>query len=217
MVMFSANASSWFHFPSAGTNFSQQSLANEIVNRTQGLSPRVVTLALTAYDKLHAKGYDPQQMLTIVDYTKPSTQPRLWVINLKTLQVPLYELVAHGENSGGNFATTFSDDPRSLESSIGVYLTGNTYIGKHGYSLHLDGLDPGFNDRAANREIVVHAANYVSDQFAALHGRLGRSWGCFAVSPAVSDAVIGDIKDGTVLFAYYPDQNWLHRSAYLQA
>lgn len=187
-----------------------------ILNATTGLDPRVLSLGLQAYNKLHLQGYDTQQVLTIVDYSKPSTQPRLWVINLKDLQVPVQTLVAHGENSGGNMATSFSDAPTSLKSSIGVYLTGNTYIGKHGYSLRLNGLEPGFNSNAAAREIVIHAANYVSTAFASIHGRLGRSWGCMAVNPAISNTLISQIKDGTVVFAYYPDQNWLHHSTYFQ-
>ena len=179
------------------------------------LDYHVLKLGLEAYAKLHAEGYDQQQMLTIVDYSKPSTQPRLWVIDLKSDQVTFHTLVAHGQNSGWNVPTSFSDNPRSLESSIGVYLTGNTYIGKHGESLRLNGLDRGYNDTAAAREIVIHAADYVSEEFAQIHGRLGRSWGCMAVNPQVATPLINQIKDGTVLFAYYPDRSWLEHSAYL--
>jgi hypothetical protein len=188
-----------------------------LLSKAEGLNPKVLNLALNAYQKLHQQGYDDQQMLTIVDYTKPSTEPRLWVLDLKNLQVKFHELVAHAKNSGGNLPTVFSDNPRSLQSSIGVYLTSNTYYGEHGYSLKLNGLEEGFNDKARARSIVMHPAEYVSEAFARIHGRLGRSWGCFAVNPAVSSEIISNIKDGTVLFAYYPDSKWLSHSRYLSA
>lgn len=181
----------------------------------RGLDYHVLKLGLDAYDKLHAEGYDRQQILTIVDYSKPSTEPRLWVIDLKNRQVSFDTLVAHGQNSGWNIPTTFSDSPRSLESSIGVYLTGDTYFGKHGESLRLNGLERGYNDTAAARDIVIHAADYVSEEFARMHGRLGRSWGCMAVNPTVATPLINEIKNGTVLMAYYPDRGWLQHSAYL--
>lgn len=181
------------------------------------LDPSVLKLGLEAYAKLHAEGYDQQQVLTIVDYSKPSTEPRLWVIDLKNQQVYFHTLVAHGQNSGWNVPTSFSDSPRSLESSIGVYLTGHTFFGKHGEALHLDGLDRGYNDTAAARAIEIHAADYVSEEFARLHGRLGRSWGCLAVNPAVAMPLINEIKNGTVLLAYYPDRGWLSHSVFLRS
>lgn len=186
---------------------------------TQGnnLDPNVLKLGLEAYAKLHAEGYDQQQVLTIVDYSKPSTEPRLWVIDLKDLQVIYHTLVAHGQNSGWNVPTSFSDNPRSLESSIGVYLTGSAFFGRHGEALHLNGLDRGYNDTAAARAIEIHAADYVSAEFARLHGRLGRSWGCLAVNPQVALPIINEIKNGTVLFAYYPDRSWLSHSVFLHS
>jgi hypothetical protein len=211
---YSLNAHAFWFFH---TNNQQENVTNTILTHTEGLNPQVLSLALNAYNKLHQAGYDGQQMLTIVDYSKPSTEPRLWVIDLKNLQVPFHELVAHGKNSGENQPISFSDKPNRLASSIGVYLTEETYIGKHGYSLRLNGLEPGFNDNARSREIVVHAANYVSEAFARVHGQLGRSWGCFALNPAISSEIINKIKEGTVLFAYYPDPQWLKRSTYLSA
>lgn len=191
--------------------------AQTILAKAHGLNPHVLQLALTAYHKLRAEGYDKQRVLTIVDYSKPSTKRRLWVINLNDLNVPFHELVAQGKNSGLKYATQFSNTPRSLESSIGVYLTGRTYDGEHGYSMRLNGLEKGFNSNARVRDIVMHSAYYVSEQFAHLHGYLGRSWGCFALNPKVATPVIKKIKDGTVLFAYYPDKQWLDHSPYLQA
>jgi hypothetical protein len=195
----------------------QNNLESSILARAEGLNPNVLRLALNAYGRLYQEGYDKQKMLTIIDYSRPSTERRLWVIDLKNLQVPFYELVAHGKNSGENMSNRFSDNPQSLASSIGVFLTGNTYMGKHGYSLRLQGLEAGFNDKAYAREIVLHAASYVSEAFARAHGRLGRSFGCPAVDATVSTPIINNIKQGTVLFAYYPDKAWLTHSTYLKA
>jgi hypothetical protein len=190
-------------------------LAISLSARAQNLNPQVAKLGLIAYSKAHAQGLDPQQLLTIVDYSKPSTETRMWVFDLKTQQLLFQNLVAHGKGSGDNIPTSFSDAFSSHKSSIGLFVTEKPYIGHHGYSLKLAGLEKGFNDMAAAREIVVHAANYVSEQFAAAHGRLGRSWGCFAVNPKVATPIINTIKNGTLLFAYYPDQDWLSRSRYL--
>lgn len=194
---------------------SQPSAAQVILSETQGLNPHVLNLALEAYGKLRKEGYDQQRVLTIVDYSKPSTQPRMWVIDVKSLKVAFQTLVAHGMNSGGDYATAFSNAHHTHESSIGVYLTAKTYVGHDGYSLRLDGLEPGFNSNALSRDIVVHPANYVSQTFADEHGRLGRSWGCFAVNPKVSSQLINNIKGGTVIFAYYPDKQWLEHSQFI--
>lgn len=177
--------------------------------KAQNLDPQVLKLGLQAYLKARQQGFDPQQLLTIVDYTKPSTEPRMWVIDIKNNDVLFQELVAHGKNSGNTVATTFSNQPRSLKSSLGVFLTQNTYIGRHGYSLRLSGLERGFNDMALLRDIVVHAAAYVSRL------SVGRSWGCFALNPVAAKSVIDTIKDGTVIFAYYPDKKWLSHSKFL--
>lgn len=197
--------------------FSQTtSTAQVILSETQGLNPHVLNLALAAYKKVRQEGYDKQRVLTIVDYSKPSTQPRMWVIDLKTLKVAFQTLVAHGKNSGGNYADSFSNRPQSLKSSLGVYLTANTYVGHDGYSLRLNGLEPGFNSNALSRDIIVHPANYVSQTFADQHDRLGRSWGCFAVNPKISKQLINNIKGGTVIFAYYPDKQWLDHSQFIR-
>lgn len=194
---------------------SVQTELQQFSNRVSGLNPKALQLGLEAYNKARQEGLDSQQILTIIDYTKPSTARRLWVLDLKDNSVLFNEYVAHGQNSGGNYATAFSDRPESLETSLGVFLTESTYQGKHGYSLRVKGLEKGFNDRAEARDIVFHSANYVTAQFAEQHGRLGRSWGCFAVSPAVADSLIHTIKNGTVVFAYYPDPTWLAKSQFL--
>lgn len=178
-------------------------------------SPKVLKLGLEAYQKAKVRGLVRRPVLTIIDYSKPSTQARLWVLDLRTNRVLLHDYVAHGKGSGEENPVRFSNRPQSLESSLGVYLTGSPYRGHHGYSLRLVGLEKGINDRAFSRDIVVHAASYASAQFLKLHGRLGRSFGCFAVRPQISMALINTIKKGTLMFVYYPDKHWLSSSRFL--
>ena len=142
------------------------------------------------------------RLLTVIDYSRPSTQPRLWVLDLVSHVIVRRELVAHGRGSGENFATSFSNDDGSHKSSLGLFVTGVAYVGHNGYSLRLRGLDPGVNDHAYARDIVIHGAEYVSDAVARTLGRIGRSWGCPAVRLAVAQELIDQIKGGTVLFAY---------------
>ncbi len=191
-----------------------QAEMKQLSERAPSLNPKALELGLEAYNKAREEGLDNQHILTIIDYTKPSTAKRLWVFGLNNNSVLFNTYVAHGKNSGGSYATSFSDRPGSLESSLGVFLTESTYQGKHGYSLKLKGLEKGFNDRAEARDIVVHRADYATAQFAQQHGRLGRSWGCFAVSPAIADSLIHSIKNGTLIFAYYPDPSWLSKSQF---
>jgi L,D-transpeptidase catalytic domain len=198
-----------------GDSSSIDAQAKAISAKAQHLNPKVVELGLEAYQKARAQGLDKKEMLTIVDYSKPSTEPRLWVVNLKNDEVLYQTLVAHGKNSGGNMATRFSNRPQSEESSLGLYLTGDTYSGEHGYSLRLEGLEKGFNSNAESRAIVMHSAWYVSQSFADSEGRLGRSWGCMALNPKVAPEIIHTIKDGTLIFAYYPEKAWLDHSKYL--
>jgi hypothetical protein len=153
--------------------------------------------------------------LTVIDYSRPSTEKRLWVFDLKTRALLYEELVAHGKGSGDNKATSFSNDAESHQSSLGLFRTEDTYMGKNGYSLRLRGLDPGFNDRAFDRAIVMHGAPYVSDDFARTQGRLGRSWGCPALREGIAHEVIDTVKGHGLVFAYYPDPAWLAASKYL--
>ena len=153
--------------------------------------------------------------LTVIDYSKPSTEKRLWVYDLTTRELLYEELVAHGQGSGANHATQFSNTPDSHQTSLGLFVTDETYVGRNGYSLRLDGLDKGMNDRARARAIVMHGAPYVSPAFAKANGRLGRSHGCPAVSDAVARELINRVKSGGLVFAYYPDAEWLKTSKYL--
>ena len=155
------------------------------------------------------------ETLTVIDYSKPSSERRLWVFDLKAKELVYEELVAHGQGSGANMATQFSNEDESHQTSLGLFVTRDTYVGKNGYSLRLDGLDRGVNDRARDRAIVMHGAPYVSEQFVKANGRLGRSWGCPAISAAVAKQMIDRVKGGGLLFAYYPDAQLLKTSKYL--
>lgn len=179
-----------------------------------GLPDRTLAVALRAYARARERGDIQRPLLSIIDYALPSTEKRLWVLDLERGRVLFHELVAHGRKSGGNEAHAFSNDTGSHQSSLGVFRTGAEYEGGHGVSLRLDGLEPGINDRAAERAIVLHGADYVSEQFAARFGRIGRSFGCPAVRPAIADSLIHVIRGGTLLFASYPDSAYAARSAY---
>src|SRR5262245_39555465 len=132
--------------------------------------------------------------LTVIDYSKPSSEKRLWVFDLKSRELVYEELVAHGQGSGANLASQFSNEPETHRTSLGLFVTADTYVGKNGYSLRLDGLDRGYNDQARERAIVMHGAPYVSDSFVKANGRLGRSWGCPAVSELVARKMIDMVK-----------------------
>lgn len=141
--------------------------------------------------------------LAIIDFSKPSSERRLYILNLKTGVVTKH-FVAHGKGSGVNNPTKFSNIDGSKMSSLGLYVAGNTYYGGHGESLNLYGLEPS-NDKAAERDIVMHAANYVSEDFVKERGRLGRSWGCPAVAPGIIPRMINNFKEGGVIYAYHKD------------
>lgn len=153
--------------------------------------------------------------LAFIDYSRPSTQPRLWVFDIARGELLYEEVVAHGRGSGENLARVFSNVSGSHASSLGLFLTRNTYHGRNGYSLRMEGLEPGVNDAAMARAIVMHGAPYVSAEFAKANGRLGRSWGCPAVSNDVARPMIDRVKEGGLVFAYYPDADWLKTSKYL--
>lgn len=183
---------------------------------SRSLSSDVLELAFGAAScAIRAGSVQAPATLTVIDYSRPSTEKRLWVFDLGTRAVIYEELVAHGQGTGDNIATSFSNVPETHKSSLGLFVTDETYVGRNGYSLRLNGLDQGFNDRARERAIVMHGAPYVSEAFAQAQGRLGRSWGCPALRPAVARPLIDRIKGGNLLFAYYPDQQWLKSSQYL--
>jgi len=180
------------------------------------LESEVFDLALNAATCAVRSGAVSNPMtLTVIDYSKPSSEPRLWVVDLASKQLLYEELVAHGQGSGGATATTFSNEPETHRTSLGLFKTDDTYVGKNGYLLRLDGLDAGVNDRARERAIVMHGAPYVSEQFVRANGRLGRSWGCPAIRNDIAREMIDRVKGGSLVFAYYPDTQWLKSSRFL--
>jgi len=184
--------------------------------RNSGVNLQVLDLALTAVSCGVSSGdLDAPPTLTLIDYSLPSTAPRLWVFDMHTGKILFNELVAHGRNTGDNMALRFSDAMESRESSIGLFRTADTYVGHNGYSLRLDGLEPGFNSHARERAIVMHGAPYVNADIAKANGRLGRSWGCPALREAVARQVIDTVRGGGVIFSYYPDPAWLQTSKFL--
>lgn len=194
----------------------RQKIVQDITAQAPNLRPNVLNLALNAYEHAREQGKDRKGILTVVDYNLPSSKKRLWVINLNNDKVEYNTLVAQGKNTGLNFARHFSNRAGSDESSLGTFETGNTYSGEHGYSLRLHGLNPQFNGNAFNRAVVMHSAWYVSKSFDEEHGRIGRSWGCFAMSKKMEPKVVNAIKGGTIIFAYFPNQAWLNSSPYVK-
>lgn len=173
--------------------------------------------SFSGYQKLLEKSViTDTTKLTIIDFSKASTEKRFFLIDLKEKKLLFNTYVAHGRNSGNNFADKFSNTEGSLQSSLGFFVTSKTYYGKHGYSMRLKGMEKMFNSNAEERAIVVHGADYVSESFIKKYGRLGRSWGCPALSRDISSDVINLIKDGTCLFIYSDDPNYLATSAMLK-
>lgn len=186
------------------TNSSEKIALNnlrKIPNQTQ-ISPSLITTFLKKYPTYQKKA--SSSIITLIDFSLPSTQKRLWVIDLSTTTILAESYVAHGKNSGVTNAEKFSNRPNSYQSSLGFYKTGKTYYGKHGYSLRLYGLEKNINDLAFQRAIVMHPASYATEQFIEEHGRLGRSFGCPALPPDVSQKIIDYIKDESLLFIYHP-------------
>ncbi|WP_223442127.1 MULTISPECIES: murein L,D-transpeptidase catalytic domain family protein [Pseudomonas] len=191
------------------------SLENALVKAAPGADAKVIALAVRATQCSRAQGVAPAQRLAVIDYSLPSTEQRLWVFDLKRRKLLFHELVAHGRNSGENMATLFSNRNESHATSLGLFRTQQSYLGQNGYSLRMEGLEPGFNDNAYDRAIVIHGAPYVSPVLARANGRIGRSLGCPAVRPAIAHRLIDSMKDGQLLFSYYPDQRWLKSSSYI--
>lgn len=193
-------------------------LADSLSVQAPELDRRVLTLATQALSCARKRPGELTRVpmtLAIIDYSLPSTERRLWVFDLASRELLFHELVAHGRNSGGNLPTQFSNAPESLMSSLGAFETAATYVGHNGYSLRLRGLEPGFNDKAMERAIVIHGASYVDTRTSASLGRIGRSWGCPAVRPAVARPLIDRLAEGAFVFAYYPQSNWLQQSQLL--
>jgi hypothetical protein len=194
-----------------------EKLMASLLTQAPGLHETALKLALNAETCAVQRGLVKRRnVLTVIDYSIASTQPRLFVFDLAARKLLFRELVAHGKNSGDRETKFFSNDSGSLATSIGLFVTEDTYVGNNGYSLRLRGLDQGFNDMASARAIVMHGAHYVSQEAIKALGRLGRSWGCPAVRAEVAPKLINTIRGGSAIFAYYPDKQWLASSMVLR-
>lgn len=204
-----------FSSPLMATTARAPSLEQSLARVAPTLNKKVLRHALAAMQCAVNNGSAPAERLAVIDFSLPSTERRLWVFDLKRRTLLLRELVAHGQGSGENFATRFSNIEGSHQSSIGLFRTSESYVGQHGYSLRMDGLEPGINDLARQRAIVIHPAHYVDPRWISRHGRIGRSHGCPAVRPEVARMVVDSLKGGQFMFSWYPDRKWLRSSAYL--
>lgn len=168
------------------------------------LRPEALRAGLAAWEALNSRDEISRPLLTVIDYGLPSTAKRMWVFELTSRRLLFHELVAHGQNSGADLAQSFSNEAGSFKTSLGAFVTGTTYNGRNGYSLRLRGMEPGVNDRAEARAIVIHGAPYVCEEVAQKLGRLGRSHGCPALRPAIARTLIDEVKDRTLLYAWHP-------------
>ena len=177
----------------------------EKLTDSYGIPFPAINFALNGYFELINKNLvQNDTLLTIIDFSSSSTERRLFILDLKNQEIVKNTLVAHGKNSGVNIAEYFSNKRHSNKSSLGLYITAETYSGKHGYSLRLDGMNNGLNDKARNRAIVIHGADYVSENFIDTNGRIGRSFGCPALPDDETEEIINLIKNGSCLFIYHP-------------
>lgn len=183
---------------------------------TLGLSEDAFQYALKGYEYLKQTGkLENEKILSIVDFSLPSSQKRLFVLDMENGQLLYHTFVAHGRNSGKEYAKQFSNRPESFMSSLGFYVTKNTYFGKHGFSMRLEGEEKGINDNAMKRAIVMHSADYVDKKLISSQGYIGRSLGCPALPKEVYKPIISRIKDGSCLFVYSPG-NYVTQSPVLQ-
>ncbi|MGY5849887.1 murein L,D-transpeptidase catalytic domain family protein [Salegentibacter sp. F14] len=173
--------------------------------------------AMAGYSKLEQSGKVRNQLLTVIDFGLSSTDKRLWILDMTTKNVLFHTYVSHGKNTGGEYATKFSNTVNSLQSSLGFYITGKTYYGKNGLSLYLDGQEKGFNHNARKRYVVVHGADYAEPSFIDRIGRLGRSYGCPAVPNSIAKDLIERIKGKSVIFIHREDRNYLEKSQLLNS
>lgn len=204
-----------FFYSNANLDYeSRNEVYRSIDFKENPISQDVFSLALKGYETLNAIGrIKKQNILSVIDYSLHSSKKRLWVLDLTSREVLFNEWVAHGKYTGDSYATRFSNQISSKQSSLGFFVTGQTYDGKHAYSLKLHGQERNFNSNAFQRGIVIHGADYVSKDFISKYNRIGRSYGCPAIRQVVKYDLIKTIKDGSCLFAYYPSQQYLSNSS----
>jgi hypothetical protein len=204
--------------PSSATSAAASVNAATVLARlAPAADPQILELALSAMRCAQSQGIGvAADRLAVIDYRRSSLKPRLWVFDLGAGRLLFEEVVAHGQGSGIDLATRFSNLNGSHASSVGLFVTRDTYDGRNGYSMRMHGLEPGINDQALARAIVMHGAPYVDVASGVKQGRLGRSWGCPAVRDAIARRMIDVLKGGQFVFAYYPDSDWLAQSALLR-
>lgn len=210
----SATTNNFTFFEISSTSSKAEEVYNSLYTNSYNLpSIESFSKALEGYQKLNKKGVFEKQLLTVIDFSLSANEKRLWIIDLTKNEIIHQTYVSHGRNSGDEYAKKFSNIPESFQSSLGFYATAEPYFGKHGYSLRLDGLEKGINDKARARAIVIHGADYVSESFIAQNGRLGRSLGCPALSNEESEMIIDLIKEKSCLFIYYPSEDYISKSS----
>lgn len=217
MVVSSGIVSSDHLGTSAAGHLNTGSTMQHLSQRAPKLNKHVLEMALKAYQKASAKGEVKNHKLTVIDYSLPSSKERMWVFDLDKERLLYNTYVAHGANSGLDIPHFFSNDQSSHATSLGTFVTKDIYSGHNGYSLNLKGLERGINDHALARRVVIHGAWYVDPSFIKKAGRAGRSWGCPAIAASLARPLINTIKNGSVVFAFYPDKNFLKRSTFLTA
>lgn len=195
---------------------SLQSLYQSLQLENAGLSFDAFNKGMIGFYTLKNEGkVGEKNLLSIIDFNQASTKKRFYTIDLDARKLLFHTYVSHGKNTGENFATSFSNTPHSNQSSLGFYLTAETYVGSKGYSLRLDGMEKGYNNNVRKRAVVIHSAKYVSEYWINRYGRLGRSQGCPALPVELSKTIIDSIKNKTVVFGYFNDENYLKSSTYL--
>ena len=186
---------------------------NDMELENSEMNEQAFEYAWRGYHNLLKKGLiRKKNVLTICDFSQPSYSKRLYVIDVRHKKLLYQTYVAHGQNSGGDYASSFSNDPESFKSSLGFYLTSKTYRGRNGLSLRINGIDTGYNDMASKRNIVLHGSNYVNPQYMSDFGTIGTSLGCPAIPTGVSKHIIRAVKNGSCLFIYHPTQKYLEES-----
>lgn len=192
-------------------------LYQELGLEEKGLTQKAFTLAYKGFRRLQQRGQIRESILTICDFSQSSNNKRLYLVDMENNKLVLNTYVAHGRNSGSEYATRFSNKNSSLQSSLGFYVTRNTYMGEHGLSLKIDGMEPGYNSNAMRRAVVVHGADYIGESWLRHSDYMGRSFGCPAVPARESSRIINLIKDGSCLFIYHPSASYLKGSRILNS
>jgi hypothetical protein len=203
-----------FATPVLASSATTQPLFKSLSKAAPKLNPQALQQALSAMQCAINSGASSAQRLAVIDYSMPSTARRLWIFDLQRKTLLLQDLVAHGNKSGENFATHFSNRVGSYQTSLGLFRTQESYQGGNGYSLRMDGLEPGVNDQARERAIVIHGADYVNPLWSQRQGRIGRSQGCPAVRQAIAKQVIDKLKGGQFMYSWHPDRGLAKSSLY---